>query len=194
MSEETTNTTNTATEAATTKETPKEKKSWFNRVWSAVAGLVVGLAAMFGINQAQINAIKEDATKAYEQVQTTITAIQDKKYIDAIESGKNAISTLQTITGEVKEVVEIAKGSIDEYKDAAIEIKIAIDEKRYPEALKLTADLIAKITEKMPEDTITGKPKELLDIIKQISDDLNAGKYDPVIDLANKLMDFIKNN
>ncbi len=176
----------------TTTENTTVKKSWFNRAWSAVAGLIVGIAAMFGVNQAQLSTVKADATKAYADVQAVIAAIQDKKYLEAIEAGKNAMESLKTITGEVKEITEVVKDSAEEYKGAVLEIKAAADAKDYKKVLELSTALAAKITEKVPADQLTGTTKKVYDIVAQIINDSKDGKYEPVINLVGKLVDLFK--
>ena len=179
-------------EVKVTEDKPVVKKGWFNRAWSAVAGLIVGIAAMFGVNQAQLSTVKADATKAYADVQAVIAAIQEKKYIEAIEAGKNAMESLKTITGEVKEITEVVKDSAEEYKGAVLEIKTAADAKDYKKVLELSTALAAKITEKVPADQLTGTTKKVYDIVAQVINDSKDGKYEPVIDLVNKLVDLFK--
>lgn len=169
-------------------ETKPVKKSWFNRVWAAVAGLVIGVAGMFGINQAQVAEIKNDATKAIQEVKATVDAIQNKKYIDAIESGKNAISTLQTITGEVKDAAEIAKDSVEQYKATVVELKAAVDAKDWKKAVEIANGLTKKIIEAIPEDKLEGTTKKVYDLTKEISVGIDEKKYDPVIELVGKLI------
>jgi len=169
-------------------ETKPVKKSWFNRVWAAVAGLVIGVAGMFGINQAQVAEIKNDATKAIQEVKATVDAIQNKKYIDAIESGKNAISTLQTITGEVKDAAEIAKDSVEQYKATVVELKAAVDAKDWKKAVEIANGLTKKIIEAIPEDKLEGTTKKVYDLAKEISVGIDEKKYDPVIELVGKLI------
>ena len=169
-----------------------EKKSWFNRVWSFTLGLVIGVAGVFGIKQPQINAIKADAEKAYTEVTAAVEAVKNKDYAGAIESGKNAATTLQTITGEVKEVAEIAKDTAEQYKDAVLELKAAVDAKDWKAALTSGTALLGKITENVPAENLTGKPKEIYDIATQVVNDINEQKYDPVIDLVTKLANLFK--
>ena len=160
-------------------ETKPVKKSWFNRVWAAVAGLVIGVAGMFGINQAQVAEIKNDATKAIQEVKATV---------DAIESGKNAISTLQTITGEVKDAAEIAKDSVEQYKATVVELKAAVDAKDWKKAVEIANGLTKKIIEAIPEDKLEGTTKKVYDLAKEISVGIDEKKYDPVIELVGKLI------
>lgn len=162
-------------------------KSWFNRFWSAVLGVVIGIAAMFGVNHVQINSIKEDVKKAYAEVQTTITAIQEKKYFDAIESGKNAITTLQTITGEVKEAIDVAKTGIEEYKADYLELKAAVDAKDWKTATTVVNRLLQKINENAPVESLTGFPKKLYDLLITINKNIEAGAYDPIIETIEQI-------
>lgn len=169
-------------------ETTPAKKSWFNRVWAAVVGLIVGIAGMLGINQAQVAEIKNETTKAIQEVKATVDAIQNKKYIDAIESGKNALSALQTITGEVKDAAEIAKDSIEQYKATVVELKAAVDAKDWAKAVEIANGLTKKIIEAVPEDKLQGTTKKVYDLAKEISVGIDEKKYDPVIELVGKLI------
>ena len=169
-----------------------KKAGWFNRVWSAVFGVIVGVAAMFGVSTVQMNNVKTNAEKAYVEIQATIDAIQAKKYFEAIEAGKNAINTIQTITGEVKEIIDTGKDGIDEFKATIDSLKAAIDAKDYKTALTIVNDLIAKIKAAIPEDKLSPKAKQVIDLLNQISADLNENKYDPVINIAEKLVALFK--
>lgn len=173
-------------------ETKEVKKSWFNRAWSAVFGVIVGIAAMFGVSQYQMNEVKTNAEKAYIEIRATIEAIQEKKYFEAIEAGKNAISTIQTITGDVKEIIDTGKDGIDEFKGTIDSLKAAIDAKDYKTALTIVNDLVAKIKAAIPEDKLSPKAKQVIDLLNQISTDLNEGKYDPVVNVVEKLVALFK--
>lgn len=173
-------------------ETKEVKKSWFNRAWSTVFGIIVGVAAMFGISTVQMNSVKANAEKAYVEIQTTIEAIQAKKYFEAIEAGKNAISTIQTITGDVKEIIDTGKDGIDEFKTTIDSLKAAIDAKDYKTALTIVNDLLAKIKKAIPEEKLSPKAKQVVDLLNQIEADLKENKYDPVINIAEKLVALFK--
>lgn len=175
-----------------TEEIKVEKKSWFNKAWSFVLGLAIGVAGMLGVKQPQINSIKADVEKAYTEVAATVEAVKNKDYAGALENGKNAATTLQAITGEVKEVAETAKDAIEQYKDAVAALKTAIDAKDWKAALAAAKTLTDKIVENTPADKLEGKPKEVYDIVTQIVNDINENKYDPVIDLATKLSNLFK--
>jgi len=164
------------------------KKSWFNRIWAAVTGIVIGVAGMFGINQSKVAEIKNEASKAIEEVKATVDAIQNKNYIEAIESGKNAISTLQTITGEVKEVADAAKDTVEYYKTTVLELKSAVDAKDWTKAVEIANGLTAKILEAVPEDKLEGPLKSVYDFAKKIVAEINDKKYDPAIELVGKMV------
>lgn len=173
-------------------EDEKTTKSWWNKTTSFIVGLAIGVLGIFGIKQPQINAIKADAEKAYTEVTAAVEAIKNKDYSGAIENGKNAATTLQTITGEIKETVETVKETSEEYKVLVDELKATVDAKDWKAAIEKGTALLSKITDNVPAENLTGKTKEIYDIAKQIVDDLNANKYDPVIDLVTKLANLFK--
>jgi hypothetical protein len=168
-------------------ETTVEKKSWFNRVWSAMSGLIVGIAAMFGIKQTQINEIRNDMQNVYDQVQNIKTAIDNKDLDAAATAVGNASDAITEVIGDVKVVGEIAKENWETYKATINEIKLAIQNKNYSESHDKAVLLASKILGEIPEDEMTGKTREIYQRINGFINDVKDGKYDSAIDTINKI-------
>lgn len=170
-------------------ETPAtEKKPWFNRIWSAVTGIVIGLAAMFGVNYYQANEIKKNAETAFTNVQAVIQAIKDKDYAAAMNAAQSAVTNIKTIAGDVKEASATVKESYEQYRESVKAIQAAVKAKDLKTAAATATKLIADITKNIPAESLTGKTKEIFDIAKQIVTDAEAGKYEPVVSLVEKLV------
>lgn len=168
------------------------KASWYNRIWAALTGLVVGIAAMFGVSQTQLTTVKNDATDAYKQIQIMIDAVKNKDYATAIEAGKTAVTKLQAITGEVKEISGVVKEAGDEYKESVLGIKAAIEAKDYAKASADCGTLIAKITANIPADKLTGKTKQIYDFVVLIKTNIDEKKYDATLETIKSLVDLFK--
>lgn len=172
--------------AADTPETPV-KKSWFNRIWSAMTGLIVGIAAMFGIKQTQINEIRNDVQNVYDQVQNIKTAIDNKDLDAAATAVGNASNAITDVIGDVKAAGEIAKENWEIYKVTINEIKLAIQNKNYSESHDKAVLLASKILAEIPEDEMTGKTREIYQCINGFINDVKDGKYESAIVTINKI-------
>jgi hypothetical protein len=162
-------------------------KNIFGKVWTSIVGLIVGVAAMLGVNQSQINAVKTDTTEAYKEVQAVIQAIQSKDYLKAIDAAKKAADKLKNVTGEVKEAVDTAKEGIEIYKLQIADLKAAAEANDYKQVIAIASQLSSDITSVVPADKLTGKQKELYDIVVQVNTMAAEQKFDPIIDLIGKI-------
>ena len=163
------------------------KKSWFNRVWSAMTGLIVGIAAMFGIKEVQINEIKENVKTAYDQVQNVKNALENKDFAGATDAIGKAGNAITNVIGDVKETIDVAKETWEVYKVSFNEIKVAMDANNHAEAHTKAVALADKILNDIPEDQMTGKTKEIYNLICGFIDDVKNGKYDAAIETINSI-------
>lgn len=161
------------------------KKPWFNRIWSAVTGLVIGIAAMFGISTSQISDIKNDAKEAYAKIQEIQACIEEKDYVSVIKAANDAAKSIKQIIGEVKETTDEAKESYNFYKNSIEEIKTAMNAKDYKKASDNATKLLAKLVEKVPADQLTGVEEKIYKILEGFVKSINEGKYDDANELLN---------
>ena len=175
-----------------TKDETSKAKGVLNKIWTIVAGAIIGVASMLGVNKTQIDAIKNDANDEYKEVQNVVTAIQNKEYITAIDSAMKASEKLKTIAGEVKEATDTAKEGIEVYKLQIADLKTAAEAKDYKKVVAIASKIAEDITTAIPADKLTGKQKEIYDLIVQIIQDANAQKYDPIIDIITKISAIVK--
>lgn len=129
MSEETKNTTEVKKEA--TKEVAKDtatttikNTTWANRLWSAVVGIAVGVASMFGVTNSQIaqekakvTSIKTQVTAALEALKAGDVTVATANLNAAIATGKEVVADAKIIAEQVKaadkqSVIETAKNEI----------------------------------------------------------------------------------
>ena len=183
MSEENTNT--------EVKEEKKVKKSWFNRVWSAVTGLIVGVAAMFGVNKAQVAEIKSEVQTAYDKVKEVQTAVENKDWGAAIGAVTDAAAALKEVVGDVKEAAETAKDAFEGYVADINTLKEAVDAKDWVAAKDAAVALIKKITDNIPVEQLEGKTKDLYESVNSVVTSLDEGKYDNVITTVQKVSSWI---
>jgi len=169
-------------------EEAKPKSTIVSKIVSVIVGAVVGVAAMLGVNQTQINTIKTDTTEAYKEVQAVIQAIQSKEYLKAIDAAKKASDKLKNVVEDAKEINDTAKEGIEAYKQQVLDLKAAVDAKDYKAAVAIASKLSGDITAAIPADKLTGKTKEIYDIVVMITEDAAAQKYDPIINLVEKLI------
>lgn len=166
----------------------EEKKSWFNRIWSAMTGLIVGVAAMFGVNHQQVTGIKNDVKGAYDKVQEVQVAIENKDLVGAITAVTDAANALKEIVGEVNDTKETVVESFESYKAQVAEIKAAIDAKDWKASHDKAVDFAAALTAKVPADQLTGSAKTAYDLTSKFITDVDEGKYDGAIAFAEKIM------
>ena len=129
MSEETKNTTEVTKEV--TKEVAKDtatatvkNTTWANRLWSAVVGIAVGVASMFGVTNSQIaqekakvTSIKTQVTAALEALKVGDVTVATANLNAAIATGKEVVADAKAIAEQVKtadkqSVIETAKNEI----------------------------------------------------------------------------------
>lgn len=168
------------------------KKNWWKNIASAIVGLIIGIASMFGINQSDLADLKGNVEKAYSQIKSVKIALDNKQYLDAIDAAKKAIAEMEDLIQKAKDAAAIAQDSIDEYKAVAAEIKAAAEAKDYKKVVALSTDIIEKINQAVPADKLTGKVKQLHDLITQIIADAKEEKYEPTIDAIEKLIALFK--
>lgn len=176
--------TETKTEETAVKTT---KKSWFNRIWSAFTGLIVGVAAMFGVDQARITDIKEDVEEIGTKAEAVQVALQEKKYDEAIAGIKDVVTSAKEVASSVKEVKDEVQLKFNEYKSEYMKIKTAVESKNYTEAHNLAVSLAAKLTTEFPGDKLTGVPKAAYDLLNTFMKDLDEKKYDNLVELVTKI-------
>ena len=105
-------------EAADTVNAPAvtKKTTWWNRIWSAIVGAVVAVAAMFGITEPQIAEQKAKVEEVKNIAAETLENIKAGKIEDA-KAG------LELIVESGKEVAEQAKKDIESVKEKAKDAK-----------------------------------------------------------------------
>jgi ElaB/YqjD/DUF883 family membrane-anchored ribosome-binding protein len=93
-----------------------KKATWWNRIWSAIVGAVLAVAAMFGITEPQI---KEQKAKVEEVTKLAGEALELAK-AGKIEDAKAA---LELAVESGKELKEQAKKDVESVKEKAKEAK-----------------------------------------------------------------------
>ena len=163
------------------------KKSWFNRIWSAFTGLIVGVAAMFGVDQTRITDIKEDVKEISTKAEAVQVALQEKKYDEAIAGIKDVVTSAKEIASSVKEIKDEVQLKFNEYKSEYMKIKAAVESKNYTEAHTLAVSFAAKLTTDFPDDKLTGVPKTAYVLLNTFMKDLDEKKYDNLVELVTKI-------
>lgn len=126
---------------------------------------------------------------ASQNLKAAIEAAKGGKPIsDVMTSLESAMSDIQAITGEVKAVAEATKGSIEQYRASAIELKAAIDAKDFGKAVEIANGLMKRIVEAVPEDKLDGSMKKVYDLVKEITAGIDEKKYEPTVELVRKLV------
>ena len=167
------------------------KKSWFNRVWSAVTGLIVGVAAMFGVNKAQVAEIKNEVQNAYDKVKEVQTAVEEKDWGTAIGATAEAIEALKEVVGDAKDAADTVKENLEAYVDEFEALKGAIEAKDWEAAKAAAQVLLDDITSKIPADQLTGKTKDIYEKIVEVLGNINDGKYDAAINTVQKVASWL---
>lgn len=187
MSEENTNA-NAAVNAA---EEKPAKKSWFNRVWSAFTGLVVGVAAMFGINRAQVNEIRAEVQTAYDKVKEVQVAVENKDWGTAISAATDAAAALKEAVGDVKDAADTAKDTFEGYVADFETLKATVEAKDWVAAKNAAVELVKKITANIPVEQLEGKTKDLYEALNSFIQSLDEGKYDNAINTVQKVASWL---
>ena len=127
--------------------------------------------------------------RASQNLKAVIEAAKGGKLIsDVIAPLESAMSDIQAITGEVKAVAEATKGSIEQYRASAIELKAAIDAKDFGKAVEIANGLMKRIVEAVPEDKLDGSMKKVYCLVKEITVGIDEKKYEPTVELVRKLV------
>lgn len=107
-------------------EVTSKKKTWVNRIWSAVVGAVVAVGAMFGVTQPQIEAQKAKVTELKTYAIEALDAIKSGDVTTATEKLKQATATTKEVAEQIKKDVEKVKNAdknsvVETAKNAATE-------------------------------------------------------------------------
>ena len=110
-----------------------KKATWWNRIWSAIVGAILAVAAMFGITTDQVAEQKENvkqvktlASEALESIKKGDVATAQAKLNEAQEVGKEVVSktkeAIETIKKtDKKEVVEKVKNALTSANTKTVE-------------------------------------------------------------------------
>lgn len=169
-------------------ETKKEKKSWFNRIWSAVTGLIVGVAAMFGINAGQVQDLKNDIDTLKAKTENVQNAYKSGDIKGVLDAAKELVEAGKEVVDSGKDIVDTGKTAFNEYKASADEIKSAIDAKDYKTAHDKAIDLSNVLINKFPGDTLAGVPKTVYDLLQEFIKAIDEGKYDVAVEFVEKVI------
>ena len=97
-------------------------KSWWNRIWSAIVGAVLAVAAMFGITNDKVAQEKALMTQVKQYTEDALVDIKAGNIKAAAEKLEQAKSIGKTVVDDVKETVENVKNADkEEVKNVAIE-------------------------------------------------------------------------
>lgn len=97
-------------------------KSWWNRIWSAIVGAVLAVAAMFGITGDKVAQEKALMIQVKQYTEDALIDIKAGNFKAATEKLEQAKSIGKTIVNDVKETVEDVKNADkEEVKKDAIE-------------------------------------------------------------------------
>lgn len=109
-----------------------KKATWWNRIWSAIVGAVLSVAAMFGITTEQINEqkakteeVKNLAGEALDAIKKGDVATAKAALELATETGKQVVDNAKQVVDNVKEAKaeDIAKTAVEGAKEAIKETK-----------------------------------------------------------------------
>jgi hypothetical protein len=97
-------------------------KSWWNRIWSAIVGAVLAVAAMFGITNDKVAQEKALMTQVKQYTEDALVDIKAGNIKAAAEKLEQAKSIGKTVVTDVKETVENVKNvDKEDVKNVAIE-------------------------------------------------------------------------
>jgi uncharacterized phage infection (PIP) family protein YhgE len=111
---------------------PSKKQTWWNRIWSAIVGAIVAVAAMLGITTEEVNEQKARVQKITVCVTEAKEALSKGDIASAKAKVEEAITISKEIAGDVKQVKENADKLIETVKTEV--------EKKAAEAAEKKAD------------------------------------------------------
>ena len=86
-----------------------KKSTWWNRIWSAIVGAVLAVAAMFGITTDQVAEQKAKTEEVKKLASEALELAKAGKIEDAKAALELAVETGKEVVTEAKKVVEKAK-------------------------------------------------------------------------------------
>lgn len=96
-------------------------KSWWNRIWSAIVGAVLAVAAMFGITTDKVAQEKALMIQVKQYTEDALVDIKSGNLKGAAEKLKQANAIGKTVVEDVKDTAEkIKDADKTEVKDAAL--------------------------------------------------------------------------
>ena len=91
-----------------------KKATWWNRIWSAIVGAVMAVAAMFGITTDQVAEQKAKVTEMKAVATEALQNIKDGKIQDGIAGLQLIVEEGKTMGEQVKKTVETVKEKVKE--------------------------------------------------------------------------------
>ena len=91
-----------------------KKATWWNRIWSAIVGAVMAVAAMFGITTDQVAEQKAKVTEVKTMAAEALQNIKDGKIQDGIAGLQLIVEEGKTMGEQVKKDVETVKEKVKE--------------------------------------------------------------------------------
>lgn len=134
-----------------TVETASKKSTWLNRIWSAVVGLAVGVAGMFGISQDQIKAERAKVELMKVAVTDAIYNLQQGDVKAATINLKEVAATTQKVAADIKEAAEKAKSNkqniVEKAKEAIVKEVVKQEVKEAEKSIEPQKTETVKTTE-----------------------------------------------
>ena len=91
-----------------------KKATWWNRIWSAIVGAVMAVAAMFGITTDQVADQKAKVTEIKTMAAEALQNIKDGKIQDGMAGLQLIVEEGKTMGEQVKKTVETVKEKVKE--------------------------------------------------------------------------------
>lgn len=96
-------------------------KSWWNRIWSAIVGAVLAVAAMFGITTDKVAHEKALVTQVKQYAEDALADIKNGNLTEAAKKLEQANAIGKNVVEDVKDTAEkIKDADKTEVKDAAL--------------------------------------------------------------------------
>lgn len=171
----------------------KQHCKWFNRIWACVSGIVIGIAAMFGIDKAKVEDTVKATGETLEAAAETIEAAKDKDWEAVKENAAATVEAGKAAAEKGKEVYEIGKNTFDYYQAQVDEIQKLCDAGDWKAAHDKAVYLADLLVKAFPEEVLNpGPAKAAYGLLKDFITDLDAGKYDQAVLFAKKVKDTFK--
>lgn len=147
------------------KETEVKKTGWASKIWSAIIGIVVGVAGMFGISQDQIKTEKAKVETMKTSVVEAIYNLEQGDAKAAIVNLKEITATTKEVAADIKAAAEKAKAEkqtvVEKAKDAVVKEVVKQEVKAAEKAIEPKKTETPVVKEEKKEEVKTEEVKKV---------------------------------